>query len=321
MSRGGFAIVQIRNDGSVNKGIYGPLQEGMEQSSMNAECVALALAAAVAEPGAVYVGDCQSVLDVYDGDPLKAIGADSPYACDWISLDRKVDLRTALSSVTKTKAHRNRDVIVDVDELFMFDGNFEADRLAKLGAGLHPPQEEDLKGYKSAKASLRKVAEHMVDVLGVLRLSRVEQQSRVTRLPRGLRWRNPNANADGHKFMWINNIWSCVNCVARTHNPSSLCPSRRRCHGIPSFAPLFDKQHGHDLFIATLRGGGVFVYCARCFCYASPYPRKLSCACDGDARNNPTSRFYIKRGKCSVSRRQLMKPIRMSQASRGLDLL
>ena len=303
LSRGGYAVVQIRNDGEVHKAIYAPLQAGLDQTSLNTEFLALSLAAAVAEEGAVYAGDCQAILDVHHGEPSEAVGSDNVLACGWKALDQKVDIRNVIQHAIKTKAHRNESQITDDDDWFMFKGNQHADHFAKLGAGLHPPNSDDVRGYKRASADLKKIAEHLVDVLGVLRMSRLEQFGRTPKLPKGLRWKNPYSSHNDHQFMWINN----------TRKPNDLRPSRRQCTGPPQVCSLFDNAMNHKINVSALKNGEVFVFCSRCFCYAAPHPRRLVHLCDGDARNNPASRYYISRGFHPVTRERLQRPLKVSQ--------
>ena len=90
LARAGYAIAQIHHDGSVHKAIFASLPDSMEQTAVNAEYAAFALAAYVAELGSVYVGDCKAVLDSFNGGLTKALLASGSHACAWKALDQKM---------------------------------------------------------------------------------------------------------------------------------------------------------------------------------------------------------------------------------------
>ena len=90
LARAGYAIAQIHHDGSVHKAIFASLPDSIEQTEVNAEYAAFALAAYVAELGSVYVGDCKAVLDSFNGGLAKALLASASHACAWKALDQKM---------------------------------------------------------------------------------------------------------------------------------------------------------------------------------------------------------------------------------------
>ena len=311
LARAGYAIAQVKGDGTLHKAIYASLPDSMDQTAINSEYAAFALASHAAEEGCVYAGDCSAVINAHAHGLKEALSAKNSHACVWKALDQKMHLDSVFSAVLKVKAHRSlKDIpLDDEDARFLFFGNEVVDELAKKAAGLHPPSLDDVRGYRSAVKDLKALAMHMIDVLGVLRMSRLEKDAKAPRLPRGLTIKM--GNDDDHEFIWVNTFWCCTKCLGKTHSLSSIGQSRRKCIGRTPFDSLLLDPKGHNLHVAILRGGGIFVYCSTCFCYANPHPRKLNEVCRGNALNNPFSRFYILKGRHPVSRRELLRPRRV----------
>ena len=308
LARAGFAIAQLHGDGTLNKAIYASLPDSMDQTAINAEYAAFALAAHAGERGSVYVGDCSAVINAYAQGAQLSMGGSNSHACVWKASDPKIDLADAFSNVLKTKAHRSlKDVPDDDDDdaLFLFHGNECVDGLAKQAAGLHPPVSDDVRGYHLVVKNLKAIAYHMIDVLGVLRMSRLEEAN-AKRLPNGMRHRLKKGRGDDHEFMWVDPYWYCSKCLLRTNNPSVVGQSRRKCIGNTPFDKLLLDPKGHKLHVACVSGGGVFLFCNVCFCYANPHPRRLCEPCGGTDLNNSSSRFYIAKGKHPISRKALL---------------
>ena len=152
----------------------------------------------------------------------------------------------------------------------------------------------------------------MVDVIGTLRLDRLEANGRVERLPSGAGAPVP-VSPGGHDFQWSNTFWICKYCMVKTKNPRSLLGGRRHCRNLP-FVSLLEDSRGHALFHASLRDGGVFVFCKKCFYYACPHPRKLLEPCKPrpkDELEGSSNRFYIRKGLHPVSKEPLLRPSRL----------
>ena len=159
----------------------------------------------------------------------------------------------------------------------------------------------------------------MIDVVKSLRTLRVEQHGRVRRLQPGTHVAMVK-NMEQHDFVWHDRIWMCSKCMFRTHLPSSVSHSRSNCRSITPFINLIKNPRGHRVYSATIKGGGTFVYCANCFHYASPNPRRLLRACGGPAvavSHNSSSKFYILRNQHPVSRLRLCRPCRVHSQAVG----
>ena len=226
LSRGGFACVQISEDGSVLKAIFGCLPKSIPQNSLSAEYAALACAMENAVQG-TYAGDCADVLQRFSEGANHAVRTNSPSACVWrIMLHRYGDagLHARVQDVCKVKAHRAlADAGDDSDDVRDYWGNFHADALAKEGALLHQAPTCDIAAYKADKNVLCKIAYHMVDTLAGLRESRLEMLTKASRLP-------PNARPcitrkDEHEFRWQRKMWMSTKCLFHTHHPSPVCQS------------------------------------------------------------------------------------------------
>ena len=157
---------------------------------------------------------------------------------------------------------------------------------------------------------LQALAYHAIDVLGVLRTSRLAKDARVGRLPKGLAWKG-GVTHDDHEFIWIHNFWYCRKCLMRVRDPSSVSRSRLKCTGSTPFDSFLGKSYGHKLYSAANSGGGVCIYCDRCFCHASPHPRGLMHPCKGNGGNNPHSRFYLSKGVHPTKRVDVLNPRRV----------
>ena len=312
LARAGAAIAQVYEDGSIFKAVYVALPASMRQTPLDAECLALALAAHSAEAPIAYIGDCQAVLDAFQQGYRFSLGPDSSNACAWKSLYKDFpDISVGIATVVKTKAHRiEADVSGDgPDGLFCYRGNKVVDKLARDGALLHPYNEGEIKAYLELYTGVQQVAYHMIDVLQSMRMSRIEKFGRPTRVAANTRW--PRRHKDEHKFAWCKNAWVCQVCLLRKSSVTSRLSS---CSLLPRYSTLLSNMRGHILMTCTDAEGIPFVYCRRCFLYANPHPRKLRRPCCGAAVVNSSSKFYILRLRHPVSR------LRLSRASRVHDL-
>ena len=278
LARAGLAIVQVSEDGNLDRAVYGAIPAALPQTSLAAEYGALS-AAYDNSIGVNYVGDCEDVVRSVNGPVDAALTSRSPHACTWRLLLHRYGeaLGTRVLSAIKTKAHRHlSDVEESANEKRRYWGNFLADQYAKLGGELHAPPPCDVICFKKNRVVLVKLAYHMVDVLGTLRLSRVESNGRVPRLPVLTRHvATEGSPKDSHCFKWYGKCWVCIKCFFRTVHPSSVSPTRKYCKGVSPMAAVLHADRGHRLWTSNVHGGGEIVYCSKCWGYASAYPRKL----------------------------------------------
>ena len=320
LSRAGFAVGQFTPDGEVVKAIYGCLPKYFPQNSPAAEYIAFATFLDNSETGS-YVGDCAEVINRFHGGIGRALAVKSPFACVWKTLLMRHGPHFASRvSVSKTKAHRSIDEIVDETDRARFFGNQAVDLLAKEGALLHAPPDGEVALYKAKRQELKTLARHMVDVLRSLRLDRVETRIKLSRIPVGLPGpRQPDCDKVKHKhiFIWKGKCWMCSVCLKRTRVPLSH-QSCKSCPGPPPFAGLLKDSKGHTLWSAALEGGGVVLYCSKCYHYASPHPRRLrgSCSQVPDVFK-PSEEFYLRKLVHPVSRLRMLRPIRMNDQPNG----
>ena len=160
------------------------------------------------------------------------------------------------------------------------------------------------------KNDIIKLAYHMVDALSSLRLSRIEQQGRVERLPTHASWR-PSTKHE-HDLRWHGKMWVCTKCFYRTSSPLSLSSSRRFCLKADPLNAILKSDKGHMLWQATVAGGGTVIYCSRCWHYASSYPRNLLLPCQpGVLKLRPCAKFHLINRRHPVSCSRLLRPLRL----------
>ena len=176
--------------------------------------------------------------------------------------------------ISKTKAHRNKDLVED-DDLYEFLGNEKADELAKMGAALHVAEECDVKALKIAEKEVRAVACHVAQVLSDPKWI---EESKAKRLAQGERLKIP-LRKDRHDLMWCNGAWTCCKCHTRIRQSSSHKQFVSVCSSASVLDEMLGAQTGHKLRYALIEGGGVVYHCGVCFAFAESVPRKLAKAC------------------------------------------
>ena len=314
LSRAGFAVGQFAPNGDVIKAIYGCLPRYFPQNSLAAEYIAFATFLDNVDSG-IYVGDCEEVINKFNGGLCGALAVKSPFACVWKTLlSRHGPDFASRVSVSKTKAHRSIDEVTDDSDRARFHGNQAVDLLAKEGAKLHTPSDAEVVLYKVKRNDLKTLARHMVDVLRCLRLDRAETRIKLTRLPVGLPSMSHAAGVvmkHTHNYIWKGKCWMCSICLKRTRVPLSH-QSCKSCLGPPPFAGLLEDSKGHTLWSAALSGGGVVLYCSKCYHYASPHPRRLKGQCSQVPDVfRPSEEFYLRKLLHPVSRLRMFRPIRV----------
>ena len=179
LCRAGFGLVQVDSNGDVIRGMYGSVPAPLPQSSLSGEYSAFCTAAACSEKGCTYVGDCQEVLDCYEA-RQNALLCDVSFACVWRLMSlRCPNFRENIVKVEKVKAHKCIESVVEEGgDLLDFHGNYHADLFARMGAELHSPSATDVLSLKRAMRRVQDTAEHMIDVLSVLKLQRKETRCR-----------------------------------------------------------------------------------------------------------------------------------------------
>ena len=315
LSRAGFSAVQVNPEGEIIRGICGALPLSAPQNSLAAEYTAFFLAGASAEPGCKYIGDCQEVLTNYNEGWEFALGTDSAFACAWKTLYRKHrDFYDNIVAVEKIKAHKSLETTINEGgDLVSFYGNAEADRLAREGADLHAPSDSDIKRYKTATKDIEKVTAHMLETLVDLNLCRAALRVKLTRLPSGTHFNvSKGKSMPLHDFIWNGRLWYCRVCLFRTHNPGLLKGAPASCRTPPGFKGLLEDCRKHELWMSNIAGGGMFLFCAKCYHYASPHPKKLVFECGGKlSAKRSSEKHYILRREHPVSHLRLSRPLRL----------
>ena len=312
LSRAGFAVAQVDAQGNVIKAIFGCMPRSLPQTSLVAEYAAFTNFIDNIDEGC-YVGDCQEVIDRFNDPMAKSVESSNPLACFWKTIAGRHgdDLSGRVRGVFKTKAHRREVDVGEGIDRFRFNGNNVADRLAKQGAELHKPAPEDAVRCKSERSDVINLAYHMIDVLKTIRLNRAKNRQRVKRLPEGVRFVAEKPQPMQHHFIWHKSIWFCSVCLTRTLLPATAV--RNKCSGSPPFKGLLKDPKGHCLWSAGLRGGGVIIYCTKCYFYASPHPRKLNKPCEGfPPTAGSCEEFYLSRRQHPVSKERLLRPSRVN---------
>ena len=312
LSRAGFVVVQVNSEGDVIRGIFGNVPSPLPQSTLAGEYSAFCTAVAHAEEGCVFVGDCQEVLSCCDAG-FESMLYDVSFACIWRLLSlRSPYFRKYIVGVEKVKAHKTLAAVLEEGGcLTDYYGNYHADHYANLGARLHEPSAGDVRKYKSAMRVVQDVAEHMLDVLSVLKAQRQEARGKFPRIPAGV----PSLATDNvktqHQFAWNGKLWICKECLLRTRNPSLLSSSSRRCQGPPLFKGLLKDPGDHTLWTAAVNDGGVMLFCSVCFHHAAPHPRKLLEPCPGPVLAQSGEKYYLTRRKHPVSKLRLLHPVQV----------
>ena len=216
------------------------------------------------------------------------------------------------------KAHQDIGSISDPITKAHAVGNDAVDKLAKEGALLHPDISADVVATKCLFNEIKNQALHMIDVLKDVSLSRTEVSGKLKRLPKNtvlpmVAAKQASTAGKYHSFKWTGKCFVCDCCLLRKVSladkvANSFCP------GPPAFGNLLsDNDHlGHSLWSAGVKGGGVILFCTRCFHYAAPHPRKLLSSCPGVPCSSKSSEmFYLLRRRHPVDRSKLFLPMKV----------
>ena len=310
LARAGFAAVQVDQGGEVIRAIYGNVPASLPQTSLAAEYLAFVSAATHASLACEYVGDCQDVLSAFNAGQVSAMQSKGPHACIWKNLFmRHPTYRQHIVAVHKVKAHQCLDNVFDPVGALHVRGNFRADELAKEGGLLHSLPVDEVRSFKCNEKQLSTLAYHMIDTLRGLRLSRLEVDGKVRRLPKGVAMRSiVKGDETPHRYVWHNNMWICSVCCVRTSSLSSVRSKSSACRGPPLFAGLMKEPRGHSLVVSSC-DNVPFLFCTVCYRYANPFPRKLTRVCPGSGCANSSERFYLVRQRHPVSKLRISRPI------------
>ena len=294
LARAGFAAVQMGRDGTIHKAVYGCVPSAFPQTSLAGEYSSLTAAYELGQ-GIDVVVDCADLVRSFHLGIPRALYS-GPHACSWkFILRRNPDWGSCVRNVFKVKAHRAlADVGDGPSDFARWLGNSEADRLAKLGAELHATDEDDIDNYKSTKAKLLKLANYMVNNLYNCLNDPAEKRRKVPLLKLGV---TPilDKRENNHSFIWQNKMWICTYCFLKTSCPVSSSAARSKCVGISSLDAVLRQPKGHKLCSACIHGGGIILFCSRCWAYCTTKPNKLKeqCAGLGGPYANTAKRFIL----------------------------
>ena len=149
----------------------------------------------------------------------------------------------------------------------------------------------------------------LVDVLSVLRLSRIDGLDKASYVPLGTR-ATVASSRQRHELYWQGGMWVCMKCLYRTSSSSSH--SRVPCKRLPALSKMLDPSLVHRLWSSPLHGGGTIIYCSTCWHYASPFPRNLLRPCCKPRRGfRPCARFHLVNRRHPISRARVLHPCRL----------
>ena len=308
LARAGFSAVQMRQDGSVHKAVYGCVPAAFPQTSLAGEYSALTVAYDLSR-GIDVVVDCADLIRTFAMGIPRALRAAGPHACSWKFIARRnPDWGSCVHSVVKVKAHRAlADVRDSPGEFARWLGNGEADRLAKLGAGLHEADPDEVDNFKAYKADLLTLANYMVNILYDHLNDPVGKRKRVAYLSLGARPILDKKRAGAHSFIWQGKMWICTCCLSQTSCPVSSSIARSKCNGVSAFDAVIKDPKGHRLWSACIHGGGVILYCDVCYAYCTTRPNKLKAECLGHGGPfSKAAKQYIMKNKHPTSKRLLL---------------
>ena len=279
IARAGFCICQVDQGGRIIKRVLGCVPSPLPQTPLAGELAAIAVGAAFADQS-VFMSDCSTVVAAHARGIAAAAACSKLHACTFRGLLKLYpDIHSRIRTINKTKAHREESAIQDgeVDGLFNFHGNQQADIGAKLGASLHEADVSDVSEYAFAKKEITTLAKFMVETLS----DDVFNHERYPKVPRGFKYPCAATARHVHNFIWRGDRYICTNCLFRCLRPSCLSESAWNCKGVSSFENILGNNLGHRLFGVQLGRGNILVICSRCFGFAESVPRKLRFKCSG----------------------------------------
>ncbi len=256
---------------------------GWYPSVARGELQALAEALEHACIPAVYVGDCQYVVDgVLGGVPRSFASASSPHADLWRRVRWLLNDHGEGITVQKIKAHRSRARAELEDAgvgLELWQGNYFADVSAKalalrLWEGVRPQMEElearsaDFIATMARAGICTRIAQQALDALRLPRVSKRVAKVRAVAGQCGDHQLIPRTTGRGH--------W-CLKCRLITRTPTSLRSlAARPCRG----EVLLGVHRSHHL-----RWSMGVTWCETCGSYMSRLPRALRHPCAGAPRS------------------------------------
>ena len=295
LARAGFAIVQINQQGDIVRAIYGSLPSRLPQNSIQAEGASLVVAFEMARR-CKAVSDCQAVIDGFKKGSDAAATPSNPLGGVWrqISTQRGAD---AIVEIDKIKSHQAQPAQHSSGWL-QWEGNFEADELAKAGAELSAVPQDQLQEFMSGKNKIYKIVHHMLETL-----SDWPKPGKLSRTRQSVRAANALVDAQRHEFAWVGDQWQCMKCGCRTKSPQIRSLSGL-CKGNHFLTGLLNDPKGHNLFYCRQQGGTLLVYCSVCGSFAQSSPKLLKEACRGPPHRTEFGSVVLRRvrdGKHPVS--------------------
>ncbi len=222
--------------------------------------------------GATYWGDCKHVIDVANaGVPQRWASSSCANADLWREVRRLLADHGGQLSFRKVAAHRARATAEAEGgaSLMIWTGNNAADiqarKLAKSIADTDQRQKECER--------LREISSTIIDRVGVAAALAIRGRPNLRRRRVGLR--DPvtqDAKSTRHLFRRrANGGWECGRC----HAYWNCDRARRRAERTQCSGDIQRRvHHSHD--VHTVNG---VLWCSRCGCYATRWPRKLRLQC------------------------------------------
>ncbi len=329
--RAGWAVVQLRPDGTVAKALYGHVPAGIsvDQTVASGEVYALRRAAELAT-GTVIAGvDYQGILDGCRAGEAACDHHRRPNATSWRAIWRATD--GAVPSVRKIKAHRSRqEAAEDPDPNAWTDwlGNRAADSYAKRGARCHfdTHGHEAAEDYAQEMTNLTSLAKWIGTALAQWPRAqgrrRGDQERRRALAQARLGRRQRAAREHGHSLSYGRDGWHCLTCgrSATTHSGARrLALSQCRGHTGARIGSQGNRPSAHTLWAAEAERSQTghlppdVVWCGRCGAYSSARVYHLGKACRGVPEKSARTRLAaFNRGIHPTLRHRLAPPVRLT---------
>ena len=303
LARAGWAAVQVNQDGTLLKAVYGNVPANVGQSANAAEHMGAITSLDLAASPLRLRGDCLEVVRACQLGLLHATSHQSRGATCWrVAAQTHPVLDAVLASASHVKAHRaESEVEIGTQDWLDFKGNEHADLLAKEGAAMFDVSLEDAARVNSLFRKVKRVALHIGRALA-LWPSRPSVASRRS-------FRRPAAKHDLHQFAWDGRGRFCSVCLRSARSPSSAA----RCPGSsPIFGRILSSDFGHKLWAATIDRSSLLIFCNRCGAFSERRAAHLARPCGAPSEFAPIFFRQLRQGLHPTdSGRRLGKPWRL----------
>ncbi len=228
-----------------------------------------------AGPNAVYVGDCKGVIDAATwGAPKQWASSRHINADLWRETRRLQQDREVLPRAEKIAAHRSRSAAADEgeDSLRKWVGNNEADRAAKSLAHSLDKAADVIQEAAERRDGFRDI------LVNIATAAAWNLKHRPTALAKVRKQRRPQgvpAQADGvHDLRErATGGWECRKCRGFALSRAG----RRQLRSRPCLDVRTEQIHASHV----VRQGQGVLWCSRCGCYTTRWPRELRRQCAG----------------------------------------